>query len=136
MLDRALGVLPMGLGGLPLTMLRRAANQCAMLHLLKAESRAKILPEEGQGRERVLWEAAGAKRQREMDTLGSQVSRSPTPGLPGRGGSNGQVGGGYAAVEADQNTTAATAAEAGPGLAAVPGLGAMSGEQPARAQTA
>ena len=98
MLHRVLGVLPMGLGVLPLTMLRPASIQQATLQLLEAESRARILPE---GRERVLGEAAGAKRQREMDTLGSQVSRSPTTGLPGRGGSNGQVGGGYAALEAE-----------------------------------
>ena len=49
------------------TMLRRASNQRARLHLFEGETRAEILPEEGLGSERVLWEAAWAKRQREMD---------------------------------------------------------------------
>ena len=47
--------------------LERASKQRAMLQVLEAESLAAILQEEGRERERVLWEAAGAKRQREMD---------------------------------------------------------------------
>ena len=39
----------------------------AMPQLSEAESPAEILPEEGQGRERVVWEAAWADRQRAMD---------------------------------------------------------------------
>ena len=41
-------------------MLRIASNQPVTLQLVEAESRARILPEGGQGRERLLWEAAGA----------------------------------------------------------------------------
>ena len=39
------------------TILRQASKQRAKLQLLEAETRAEI-PKEGQGRERVLWEAA------------------------------------------------------------------------------
>ena len=49
------------------TMLRRASKQRAMLQLPEAETRANILREEGQERCRVMWEAAWAKRHREMD---------------------------------------------------------------------
>ena len=48
------------------TMLRRNSKQCARLLLSEADKRAKILPEEGQERCRVTWEAGWAKRQREM----------------------------------------------------------------------
>ena len=48
------------------TMLRRSSNHHARLLLSEADNRAKILPEEGQERCRVTWEAGWAKRQREM----------------------------------------------------------------------
>ena len=47
--------------------LRLASNQRAMLQLWEAESCARVLPEEGQGTERVVREAAAAKRQRDID---------------------------------------------------------------------
>ena len=75
MLHRVL--LPMGLGLLPLTMLRRASSQRAMLQLLEAEWRARILPQEWQGRERVLREAAGAKRQREIGIWETRCQAAP-----------------------------------------------------------
>ena len=48
------------------TMLRWNSNLRARILLLEAETHAKILPEEGQERCRVTWEAGWAKRQREM----------------------------------------------------------------------
>ena len=50
-----------------LSMLRCAANQRATLQLWEADARAEVRPGEGQGRDRVLREAARAIRQREMD---------------------------------------------------------------------
>ena len=81
-------------------MLRRASNQRAMLQLLEAESRAKILPEEGQGREKDIAEGSLGQKAKGNGHLGNQVSGGPTTGLLGKGGSNGQVGSRYAAVEA------------------------------------
>ena len=42
------------------TVMRRASNQRARLQLLEANTRATILPEEGQERCRVTWEAGWA----------------------------------------------------------------------------
>ena len=78
------------------TMLRRASNRRAMLQLLEADTRAEILPEEGQGRERIFWEAAWANRQREMDIWETRCRVA----LLGKGGRNGQVGSRSDAVEA------------------------------------
>ena len=80
-------------------MLRRASNQRAALQLLEAESRARILPEEGLGRERALGSDRGQKAKGDGH-LGTQMPGGPTRGLLGKGGSNGQVGSKYAAVEA------------------------------------
>ena len=55
------------------TTMRSAPNQRARLQLLEANTRATILPEEGQERCRVAWEAGRAKRQREDVHLGNQM---------------------------------------------------------------
>ena len=101
-------------------MLPLASNQQAILQLLEAESNASILLEEGQGMERVLWEASGTKRQREMDIWAARCrALQQVYWSTGQDGSGGQVGSGCAAVEANQTNIAAIPVELGPGLAAV-----------------
>ena len=46
-------------------MMRKASNERAKLQLLESESRSRIPPWEGLGREKVLWGAMRAKRQLE-----------------------------------------------------------------------
>ena len=102
---------------------RRASNRRATLRLSEAESRARIPPEEGQRRETGTVGSGRGQTAKRNGQLGSQVSGRPTTGTRGKGGSNGQRGSGYAAVQAEYNSTAAAPVELGSGLAGALGPG-------------
>ena len=80
-------------------MLRRSSNMQARLLLLEAEHCATILPEEGQERWRVTWEAGWATRQRDMSIWETRC-RLALLGVLGEGRGTGQMGSGHSVMEA------------------------------------